>query len=181
CSQAVTLNCTHSFCMECLQKWSQVSGVTRADKGVCPTCRTKIVSSNPSRAIDSLVEVLIKSMSPEKQTARKAMEALHEAWRKERERPVIRSRGRPKSRDSTTMPNIAVGRRGNEHLTDLLARLTNDRGRSASSRVVDDSEETSATSRVDVVLRDILIPFAANSEYPCAKMPPLLRSMILEF
>lgn len=45
----VTLNCSHSFCGFCIERW-------RLRDNRCPMCRTGIESVNPSMALNNLVK-----------------------------------------------------------------------------------------------------------------------------
>lgn len=44
----VTLNCSHSFCGFCIEKW-------RRENNRCPMCRKDISSANPSMILENLV------------------------------------------------------------------------------------------------------------------------------
>jgi len=71
--EACTLDCTHSFCNECILTWLQ-----RND--MCPVCR-KPVHSEPvlSRTLDNAIERLLPpSEAQERQARLKKVQELHE-------------------------------------------------------------------------------------------------------
>jgi uncharacterized protein YabN with tetrapyrrole methylase and pyrophosphatase domain len=51
---AVILNCSHTFCSNCIEKWKQSNGGNRE----CPVCRQEITHQNRALVVDNLIENL---------------------------------------------------------------------------------------------------------------------------
>lgn len=47
--KATTLNCSHTFCKYCIEKWKKT-------ENICPICRTKITSMNATLVLDNVIE-----------------------------------------------------------------------------------------------------------------------------
>ncbi|CAH1099538.1 unnamed protein product [Psylliodes chrysocephalus] len=62
--KATTLNCSHTFCKFCIEKW-------KAKQSVCPICRAKITSLNPTLVLDNVIEKVVKSFSKDDKEHRK--------------------------------------------------------------------------------------------------------------
>ncbi|XP_059501698.1 E3 ubiquitin-protein ligase rnf8 [Stegostoma tigrinum] len=54
--EAVTLNCSHSFCCHCILEW-------RKRKEECPICRQTILSQTRSVVLDNCIERMLESLS----------------------------------------------------------------------------------------------------------------------
>ncbi|XP_078062657.1 E3 ubiquitin-protein ligase rnf8-B-like [Mustelus asterias] len=54
--EAVTLNCSHSFCCHCILEW-------RKRKEECPICRQTIRSQTRSVVLDNCIERMLESLS----------------------------------------------------------------------------------------------------------------------
>lgn len=67
--QAITLNCSHSFCKFCIVEWMKKNS-SRAD---CPVCRAEIKCLSSSVVIDSFIDSIMEQLPPEKKNDRKAM------------------------------------------------------------------------------------------------------------
>lgn len=78
--RAMTLNCTHTFCRHCIESW-----IKRRKE--CPVCRTIIVSMTRSLAIDSFIEQIIESLTPEQ--VQKRRQLIEERKRKELSNPNV--------------------------------------------------------------------------------------------
>ncbi len=51
---AVILNCSHTFCSQCIEKWKQSNG----GNPECPVCRQEITHQNRALVVDNLIENL---------------------------------------------------------------------------------------------------------------------------
>ena len=56
--QPVLLNCSHTFCQYCIDRWKK-------NKKDCPTCRAPITSESRVLAIDNLLEKIASKLSEE--------------------------------------------------------------------------------------------------------------------
>ncbi|CAH0714378.1 unnamed protein product, partial [Brenthis ino] len=63
---ATTLNCSHSFCKYCINMWKK-------KKKDCPICRTPITSECKSLVLDSFIEKMVESLTPEMKQKRQDM------------------------------------------------------------------------------------------------------------
>lgn len=63
---AVTLNCSHTFCSFCIRQWKE-------RKNYCPICRIKIRLQLPTKIIDTFLDKLVASSSDEVQSHRKVV------------------------------------------------------------------------------------------------------------
>uniref|UniRef100_V9KJH3 E3 ubiquitin-protein ligase CHFR n=1 Tax=Callorhinchus milii TaxID=7868 RepID=V9KJH3_CALMI len=64
--QAVTLNCSHSFCSHCIEEW-------RKRKQECPMCRQPICSQTRSVVLDSCIDRMVETLSEEVRARRAAL------------------------------------------------------------------------------------------------------------
>lgn len=55
-SHAVTLSCSHTFCLRCISSWLVV-------QLVCPTCREDIYAITPSESLDNMVVKLLNAIN----------------------------------------------------------------------------------------------------------------------
>lgn len=74
-SQAVTLNCAHSFCSYCINEWMK-------RKVECPICRRGIESKTRSLVLDNCIDRLVENLSLEMKERRLALirERKGERW-----------------------------------------------------------------------------------------------------
>ncbi|XP_044759784.1 E3 ubiquitin-protein ligase RNF8-like [Coccinella septempunctata] len=68
---AVTLNCSHSFCQFCIVKWMK-------EQSTCPVCRKEIGCRNCSLALDRFVEKLVEFLPEESKNHRKTLKETRE-------------------------------------------------------------------------------------------------------
>lgn len=68
---AVTLNCSHTFCSYCILQWKQ-------RKSYCPICRVKIKVQLKTKIIDSFIDKLVSNSSTEIQSTRKVLKEERE-------------------------------------------------------------------------------------------------------
>ncbi|XP_010876690.1 E3 ubiquitin-protein ligase rnf8 isoform X2 [Esox lucius] len=54
--EAVTVNCTHSFCLHCIREW-----LKRKDE--CPICRQAILSQTRSLVLDNCIDRMVEQLS----------------------------------------------------------------------------------------------------------------------
>ncbi|CAH1962860.1 unnamed protein product [Acanthoscelides obtectus] len=47
--KAVTLNCAHTFCKYCIEKWKK-------NRNICPICRAKITTMNATLVLDNVIQ-----------------------------------------------------------------------------------------------------------------------------
>ncbi|GJQ75386.1 hypothetical protein Trydic_g23562 [Trypoxylus dichotomus] len=52
--KVTTLNCSHSFCKDCIKEW-------RKRNKKCPICRTEIKTANPTIVLDNFIGKILKS------------------------------------------------------------------------------------------------------------------------
>ncbi|XP_034940751.1 E3 ubiquitin-protein ligase rnf8-like [Chelonus insularis] len=69
---AVTLNCSHSFCQYCIHLWIR-------KKCECPICRAKIMSINRSLVLDNFIEQMVNDFTPQNKEKRKELVNEHQA------------------------------------------------------------------------------------------------------
>lgn len=62
--QAVSINCSHSFCSYCLEKWMVV-------KRQCPVCRAPVISTVPVIALDSYISRMVDETFSEDMKSRR--------------------------------------------------------------------------------------------------------------
>ncbi|XP_066148839.1 uncharacterized protein [Euwallacea fornicatus] len=100
--KAVTLGCSHSFCLHCIQMWKK-------NKLECPICRKKITSQNNTLVLDNLVEKIIDNAPEEEKQQRKdAIEERNKLAEKEaaaKKKPVGRTSGRRGRRRASNRNN----------------------------------------------------------------------------
>lgn len=67
--RATTLNCSHTFCYQCIQNW------IKKQKGcsLCPVCRTPVRSMNKALVLDNFIESMIDNLAPELKEDRKQL------------------------------------------------------------------------------------------------------------
>lgn len=63
---AVTLNCSHTFCSYCILQWKD-------KKSICPICRVKIRVELPTKIVDSFIDKLVENSSDELKQRRKEL------------------------------------------------------------------------------------------------------------
>ncbi|ELU15565.1 hypothetical protein CAPTEDRAFT_220183 [Capitella teleta] len=98
--QATSLNCSHTFCAACIEKWlKQKQGKTRC----CPQCRQTVTSSVRSLALDNHIDHLMENMSEE---ARKARCLLKDHRKKIQDALVERPPQRNKHRQRHAEPTV---------------------------------------------------------------------------
>ncbi|KAJ7988020.1 hypothetical protein DPEC_G00319300 [Dallia pectoralis] len=64
--QAVTINCTHSFCLHCIREW-------RKRKDECPICRQAILSQTRSLVLDNCIDGMVVQLSLEMKQRRQEL------------------------------------------------------------------------------------------------------------
>ncbi|XP_066261486.1 uncharacterized protein [Euwallacea similis] len=100
--KAVTLGCSHSFCLHCIQMWKK-------KKSDCPICRKKITSQNNTLVLDNLVEKMIDNASKEEKQQRKdTIEERNKIAKKEieaKKKTVGRTSGRRGRRRASNRNN----------------------------------------------------------------------------
>nr|CAH7769595.1 unnamed protein product [Callosobruchus chinensis] len=103
--KAVTLNCSHTFCKYCIEKWKNT-------RNICPICRTTITTMNATLVLDNVIQKIVKTL-PEDVQKRRA-EAMEERERELRPALFIQtiSRGRGRSRGNRGARGAT---RGNSH------------------------------------------------------------------
>ncbi|KAI8422302.1 hypothetical protein MSG28_006179 [Choristoneura fumiferana] len=69
--KATTLNCSHTFCKYCIDKWKK-------NKRECPICRTSITSECKSIVLDSLIERMSQTSEETKQKREHILKAREE-------------------------------------------------------------------------------------------------------
>ncbi|KAG7163731.1 E3 ubiquitin-protein ligase rnf8-A-like 1 [Homarus americanus] len=55
---AITLNCSHTFCKYCIDRWKK-------NKQECPNCRASITSETRSLVVDNFIEKIVPTLSEE--------------------------------------------------------------------------------------------------------------------
>ncbi|XP_042209324.1 E3 ubiquitin-protein ligase rnf8-like isoform X3 [Homarus americanus] len=55
---AITLNCSHTFCRYCIDRWKK-------NKRECPNCRASITSETRSLVVDNFIEKIVPTLSEE--------------------------------------------------------------------------------------------------------------------
>lgn len=68
---AVTLNCSHTFCSYCILQWKE-------RKSYCPICRVKIKVQLHTKIIDSFIDKLVSNSNSEVQSHRKVLKEERE-------------------------------------------------------------------------------------------------------
>ena len=58
--QAVNLNCSHTFCEQCIEEWKR----TNNEEAVCPICRHPIENQNRELVLDNLIDQFIAQTKP---------------------------------------------------------------------------------------------------------------------
>ena len=61
--QATTLNCSHSYCSQCIEQWMRV-------RKICPSCRAQITSRTRSTVLDSYIDTVVEHLSDDMKTRR---------------------------------------------------------------------------------------------------------------
>ena len=92
--QAVNLNCSHTFCLSCIEEWKHSKSGTH----VCPICREKIENQNRELILDNLIDQFVAKMKPNLKEHRK----LLEEERKKRLESKISANQRQTARMGTT-------------------------------------------------------------------------------
>ncbi|XP_050505660.1 E3 ubiquitin-protein ligase CHFR isoform X6 [Diabrotica virgifera virgifera] len=64
--KASTLNCSHTFCKFCIDKWKE-------KQTICPICRTKITSQVPTLVLDNFIEKIIQGSAQDIQDHRREL------------------------------------------------------------------------------------------------------------
>ncbi|CAG9834893.1 unnamed protein product [Diabrotica balteata] len=64
--KASTLNCSHTFCKFCIDKWKE-------KQTICPICRTKITSQVPTLVLDNFIEKIVQGSGQDIQNHRKEL------------------------------------------------------------------------------------------------------------
>lgn len=64
--EAVTLNCTHSFCCYCIKQWCK-------KKNECPVCRRPIQSQTRCLALDNFINSMVENLSLDMKARRQAL------------------------------------------------------------------------------------------------------------
>ncbi|XP_030031241.1 E3 ubiquitin-protein ligase RNF8 isoform X3 [Manduca sexta] len=64
--EAVTLNCSHTFCKYCISRW-------KSKKKDCPICRSPILTECRSLVLDSFIDKMVQNLSEEMKTKREDM------------------------------------------------------------------------------------------------------------
>ncbi|XP_044260671.1 E3 ubiquitin-protein ligase rnf8-A-like [Tribolium madens] len=64
--KAVTLNCSHTFCKFCIDKWTK-------NKSNCPICRKAITNIAPTLVLDNFIEKFINTQNDEMKETRKVL------------------------------------------------------------------------------------------------------------
>ncbi|XP_072388519.1 uncharacterized protein [Diabrotica undecimpunctata] len=77
--KASTLNCSHTFCKFCIDKWKE-------KQTICPICRTKITSQVPTLVLDNFIEKIIQGSGQDIQNHRK--ELLNERTKQQQQQQV---------------------------------------------------------------------------------------------
>ena len=57
-SKPLVLNCGHTFCQKCLEKWIEQKG----KKSDCPNCRNRILFSTPNQVLYGIIEEFSKEI-----------------------------------------------------------------------------------------------------------------------
>ncbi|XP_067132521.1 E3 ubiquitin-protein ligase rnf8-like [Centruroides vittatus] len=66
--EAVTLNCSHTFCKMCIQLWKK-----NKKKQVCPVCRTSIKTETPALTINNIIDKMVENLDSEMKEKRKQL------------------------------------------------------------------------------------------------------------
>ncbi|XP_023227391.1 E3 ubiquitin-protein ligase RNF8-like [Centruroides sculpturatus] len=66
--EAITLNCSHSFCKMCIQLWKK-----NKKKQVCPVCRTSIKTETPALTINNIIDKMVENLDSEMKEKRKQL------------------------------------------------------------------------------------------------------------
>nr|XP_022914315.1 E3 ubiquitin-protein ligase rnf8-like [Onthophagus taurus] len=64
--KAQTLNCSHSFCKNCIEQWGEKNNR-------CPICRVEIETMTPTNVLDNFVDVVVETLSEENKNYRKTL------------------------------------------------------------------------------------------------------------
>ncbi|CAH1105218.1 unnamed protein product [Psylliodes chrysocephalus] len=78
--KATTLNCSHSFCKYCIDRWT-------AKQSDCPICRSKIIHQVPTLVLDNIIENIVHSLP-------KALQKHREKLMAEREKKSMKSKNK---------------------------------------------------------------------------------------
>ncbi|CAH0549625.1 unnamed protein product [Brassicogethes aeneus] len=70
--KAVTLNCSHSFCKQCIEMWKK-------NKKICPICRAPITNINATLVLDNFISKTLEKATDEVKEHRKIIMAEREA------------------------------------------------------------------------------------------------------
>ncbi|XP_054158692.1 uncharacterized protein LOC128956999 [Oppia nitens] len=65
--QAVNLNCSHTFCLACIEEWKTTGGQQTGGSGsgpMCPICRDEIVNQNRELVLDNLIDRFVGKRRP---------------------------------------------------------------------------------------------------------------------
>lgn len=65
-TQAVILNCAHSFCCYCIKQW-------RKKKDECPICRQAILSQTRCLALDNCINSMVDNLSLDMKARRQTL------------------------------------------------------------------------------------------------------------
>ncbi|XP_073948999.1 uncharacterized protein [Choristoneura fumiferana] len=84
--KATTLNCSHTFCKYCIDKWKK-------NKRECPICRTSITSECKSIVLDSLIERMSQTSEETKQKREHILKAREELEAEQLQATAGTSRG----------------------------------------------------------------------------------------
>lgn len=114
--QAVNLNCSHTFCEQCIEEWKR----TNVDEAVCPICRHPIENQNRELVLDNLIDQFITATKPSLIEHRKRVA-------EERKKKMAKKAQHSKTTGASARGEHQ-GQRGADaghqpHLTDLLMSL----------------------------------------------------------
>ncbi|XP_039751526.1 E3 ubiquitin-protein ligase rnf8-A-like [Pararge aegeria] len=103
---ATTLNCSHTFCKYCIEKWKQ-------KRKQCPICRSIITSECRSLVLDSFIEKMVQNLTEEiKQKRRKMLQSREVEVNMKEPKTKRNTRVRRGSRNRRTRcPPVRVQRR----------------------------------------------------------------------
>jgi E3 ubiquitin-protein ligase RNF8 len=68
--QAMTLNCTHTFCKLCITEWKRKQTKRVPD---CPVCRSPILSENRSIVLDNFIDKMVENLTDDLKEQRKEL------------------------------------------------------------------------------------------------------------
>ncbi|VEN61385.1 unnamed protein product [Callosobruchus maculatus] len=105
--KAVTLNCSHTFCKYCIEKWKK-------NRNICPICRAKITTMNATLVLDNVIQKIVKTLPEDVQKRRD--EVAEERERELRPPPAIQTYSRGRGRGASRGNRGARGStRSNSH------------------------------------------------------------------